>query len=137
MNSETMNPEFSQLSLKKKKIVKLVPIGLNIEFVVSKMALRSDGQGNSEPEIQEIFTLKHFLIVTLTVPQIKYYYRSLNTRIYKTNYQFWAVLSSWGCREKKLQTAISMQLLRSVFYVFIVKKTFTFFEKNIVVSALK
>ena len=29
------------------------------------------------------------------------YHRSLDTRIYKTDIQFWAVLSSWVCREKK------------------------------------
>ena len=32
------------------------------------------------------------------------YHRSLDTRIYKTNIQFWAVLGSRGCREK-IQTA--------------------------------
>ena len=46
----------------------------------------------------------------------------------KTNYQFWAVLGSRDCREKN-QTAISMQLLMSVFYVFMVKKTFLNFLK--------
>ena len=49
------------------------------------------------------------------------------------NFQFGAVLGSQGCREKKIQTAISMQFLRSDFYVFMVKKTFL----NIVESTIK
>ena len=32
--------------------------------------------------------------------------------------QFWAVWGSWGCREKKSQTALSMLLLRSIFLCF-------------------
>ena len=38
--------------------------------------------------------------------------------IYKTNDQFWADWGSRGCRERKVQTAISLQLLRSVFIMF-------------------
>ena len=34
----------------------------------------------------------------------------MEKRKYKTNYQFWPVLGSLGCREKKLPTAINMQL---------------------------
>ena len=33
-------------------------------------------------------------------PQIQYH-RSLDTRIYKADIQFWAVLGSQGCRERK------------------------------------
>ena len=59
-------------------------------------------------------------------PQIQYH-RSLDTRIYKTDIQFWSVLGSRGCRErKKSQTAISMLLLRAVFYVFMGKRNFNF-----------
>jgi hypothetical protein len=39
----------------------------------------------------------------------------LDKRIYKTEMKFWAVLGSWGCREKKIPTAISMQLFGVVF----------------------
>ena len=49
-----------------------------------------------------------------------YYQRSLDTRIHKTDIQFWAVLGIRGCKEK-IKTAISMLLLRSVFYVFLAK----------------
>ena len=38
------------------------------------------------------------------------------------NFHSWAVLGYQGCREKKIQTAISMLLLRPVFYVFMGKK---------------
>ena len=38
------------------------------------------------------------------------------------NFHSWAVLGYQGCREKKIQTAISMLLLRPVFYVFVGKK---------------
>ena len=48
-------------------------------------------------------------------------------------------LGSQGCREKKKnQSAISMQLLRSVFFMFsLTKNLFSFLKKNIVVSTLK
>ena len=46
---------------------------------------------------------------------------------------FWAVRAA---EKKNKQPAISMLLLRSVFYVFIAKKNLNFF-KNIVASALK
>ena len=36
--------------------------------------------------------------------------------------KFWAVLGSQGCREKKLPTAISMQLFGVVFFNFFVGK---------------
>ena len=36
----------------------------------------------------------------------------------KMNVHSWAVLGSRGCREKKIQTAISMQLLSPVFFTF-------------------
>ena len=58
--------------------------------------------------------------------------RLLDTRIYKRGIQFLAVLGSQYCREKKIQTAISMLLLRSVFNVFMAKKMI----KNIVAYAL-
>ena len=38
--------------------------------------------------------------------------------IYKTDIQFWAVLGSGGCREKKIKTAISMLLFKSFFFMF-------------------
>ena len=44
--------------------------------------------------------------------------------------KFWAVLGSRGCREKKLPTAISMQLFEVVFSTFCGQKNiFKFFEK--------
>ena len=43
------------------------------------------------------------------------YTRWLYKRIYKTEMKFWAVLGSRGCREKKIPTAISMQLFGDVF----------------------
>ena len=46
------------------------------------------------------------------------YQRWLDKRIYKTEMKFWAVLGSRGCREKKLPTAISMQLFEVVFSTF-------------------
>jgi hypothetical protein len=39
----------------------------------------------------------------------------MDTRIYKTEMKFWDVLGSWGCREKKLPTAISKQHFEVVF----------------------
>ena len=45
----------------------------------------------------------------------------LQESIYETDFQFRAVLGGPGCREKKIQTAVSMLLLRSVFYVFMAK----------------
>ena len=44
-----------------------------------------------------------YLTVTVDVKPRYSYQRSLDTRIYKTGIQFWAVLGSRGCRE---QTAI-------------------------------
>ena len=55
------------------------------------------------------------------------YHRSMDTRIYKTDTQFLAALGSWGRREKKkLQTAIIMLLLRSVFLCVHGQKSFIF-----------
>jgi hypothetical protein len=34
------------------------------------------------------------------------YQRWLDKRICKTEMKFWAVLGSWGCREKKLPTGV-------------------------------
>ena len=51
--------------------------------------------------------------------------------------KFWAVLGSPGCREKKLPTAISMQLFGVVFSTFCGQNFFLFFFLNIVGSALK
>jgi hypothetical protein len=52
----------------------------------------------------------------------------LYKRIYKTEIKFWAVLGSRGCREKKLPTAISMQLFGVVFSTFLgQKKDLNFF----------
>ena len=57
---------------------------------------------------------------------------SLNTRIYKTDIQFCAVLGSWGCREKKNLNCHKYATFDvSFLYVFIA------FFLNIVVSALK
>ena len=47
------------------------------------------------------------------------YTRWLYKIIYKTEMKFWAVLGSWGCREKNLPTAISMQLFEVVFSTFL------------------
>ena len=44
------------------------------------------------------------------------YQRWLNKKDYKTEMKFWAVLGSQGCREKKLPTAISMQLFGVGFF---------------------
>ena len=52
----------------------------------------------------------------------KYYQRWLGNRIYKTEMKFWAVLGTWGCREKNLSTAISMQLFGWFFQLFVGKK---------------
>ena len=38
--------------------------------------------------------------------------------IFNMNFQSWTVLGSQGCKEKKIQTAISMLLLRPVFLCF-------------------
>jgi hypothetical protein len=51
--------------------------------------------------------------------------------------KFWAVLGSWGCREKNLPTAISMQLFEVVLSTFCGQKTFLIFFKDILASALK
>ena len=48
----------------------------------------------------------------------RFYQRWLDKRIYKTEMKFGAVLGSWGCREKKLPTAISKQLFQVVFSTF-------------------
>ena len=48
----------------------------------------------------------------------RYQQRWLDKIIYKTEMKFWAVLGSRGCREKKLPTAISMQLFEVVFSTF-------------------
>ena len=48
--------------------------------------------------------------------------RCVLRHISNMNFLSWAVLGSQGCIEKKIQTAISMQLLRPVFYVFMGKK---------------
>ena len=52
----------------------------------------------------------------------RFYNRWLDRRIYKMEMKFWAVLGKRGCREKKLQTAISMQLFEVVFSTFCVQK---------------
>ena len=52
----------------------------------------------------------------------------MDKRIYKTDIQFWDDSGSRGCTEKEIQTAISMLLLRSVFFIFSSpKKYFKFF----------
>jgi hypothetical protein len=48
----------------------------------------------------------------------------IDKRIYKTEMKFWTVLGSQGCREIKLPTAISMQLLGWFFQLFVGKKHF-------------
>ena len=55
--------------------------------------------------------------------------RCVLRHISNMNFHSWAVLGSWGCREKKIQTAISMQLLRPVFLCFHGQKNFLFFLK--------
>ena len=45
----------------------------------------------------------------------------------KKEMKFWAVLGSWGCREKNLPTAISMQLFGVVFPTFCGQNFFSFF----------
>jgi hypothetical protein len=42
----------------------------------------------------------------------------MNRKIYKTEMKFWAVLGRWGCIEKNLPTAISMQLFGVAFSTF-------------------
>ena len=42
----------------------------------------------------------------------------------ETHFHFWVVLDSRCCREKKIQTAISMQLWRPFFLCFMGKKIF-------------
>jgi hypothetical protein len=61
----------------------------------------------------------------------------LDKRIYKAEMKFWAVLGSQGCREKKLPTAISMQLFGLVFSTVCGQENIFNFEKNILASALK
>jgi hypothetical protein len=51
--------------------------------------------------------------------------------------KFWAVLGSWCCREKKLPTAISMQLFGVVFSTFSGQKKNYYYFLNILASALK
>jgi hypothetical protein len=51
--------------------------------------------------------------------------------------KFWAVLGSRGCREKKLPTAISMQLFGVVFSTFCGQKKDLIIFFNILASALK
>ena len=63
--------------------------------------------------------------------------RDILSHISNMNFQFWAVLGSRGCREKKIQTAISMILLRAVFFMFSWAILFPNFLKIIVTSALK
>ena len=46
------------------------------------------------------------------------YTRWMDRKIYKIEMKFWAVLGSRGCSEKKLPTAISMQLFGVVFSTF-------------------
>ena len=59
--------------------------------------------------------------------------RGILSHISNMNFQFWsAVLGSWGCREKKIQTSKSMLLLKTVLYVFMGKKKSLSFFKNIV-----
>jgi len=52
------------------------------------------------------------------------YKRWLDKRIYKTEMKFWAVLGSRGSREKKIPTAISMQLFGVFFFNFLWAKTY-------------
>ena len=52
------------------------------------------------------------------------YQRRLDKKICKTEMNLWAVLGIWGCREKRLPTAISMQLFEVVFSTFCGQKTF-------------
>ena len=65
-----------------------------------------------------------------STPQIKYQ-RSLDTSIYKTDVQFWAVSGSYGCRENKKQICHKYAT-----FVFLAKKVDYFFL-HIVVSKLK
>ena len=53
------------------------------------------------------------------------YTRWLYKIIYRTEMKFWAVLGSRGCREKKLPTAISMQIFWVVFSTFCGQKLVT------------
>ena len=62
---------------------------------------------------------------------------SLDMRIYKTDIQFWVVLGSQGDREKKVQTDISMVLLRSVFFMFSWPDFVLNLLENILMFALK
>ena len=48
--------------------------------------------------------------------------RWIRESIKRIHIQFWAVLGSQGCTEKKIQTSISMLLLKSVFLCFGQKK---------------
>jgi hypothetical protein len=51
------------------------------------------------------------------------HHRSLDSRIYKTDIQFWAVLGSRGCRERKKPNCHKYATFEaSFFYVFIGKK---------------
>ena len=56
---------------------------------------------------------------------------------YKMEMKFWAVLGRRGCREKKLTTAISMQLFWVVFSTFCGQKKIRIFFLNILASTLK
>jgi hypothetical protein len=51
--------------------------------------------------------------------------------------KFWAVLGSRGCREKKLPTAIRMQLFGVIFSTFCVQKKILKIVKYVLASALK
>ena len=58
----------------------------------------------------------------------RFYNRWLDRGIYETEMKFWAVFGKQGCREKKLPTAISMQLFGVVFSTFWGQKKY--FKKN-------
>jgi hypothetical protein len=61
----------------------------------------------------------------------------MDRKIYKTEMKFWAILDSRGCREKKLSTAISMQLFGVFFSTFCDQKNLKFFFLDILAYALK
>ena len=56
--------------------------------------------------------------------------RWLDRRIYKTELKFWADLGRRGCREKKLPTAISMQLFVVVFSTFCASALKSYIKKK-------
>jgi hypothetical protein len=53
------------------------------------------------------------------------------------NFHSWTILGSWGCREKKIQNAISMQLLMPAFFMFSWENFISYFFENTLASALK